>query len=948
MKKYICSVFILFLIAATHAQMNLEAVTYGPDTFVAIASNGEILRSENGIDWSSTPAPQGNWQDIIYENGRYVVVGTNSAMTSPDGENWTVHSVPNGSWTAIVSNGSLYVATATWGSNYVMTSPDGASWTIRTPAYTWSHDDVAYGSIGGTDRFVAVCQFGRGWVASDPTGTWSQINPGAIVDIRAITFGNGKFVWLQWATSGTTYAGVSTNGTNFSAYQSGVTNQWNSMAYGNNTYVAVASGGGNTRAAYSSDGQTWAYGTGVEANAWQSVAFGNGVFVAIANSGDNRVMYSYDGMQWNHDVNLPSVVQEPSITSFTPEEAATGGAISISGSHFENTTSVQFGGVEAASFSIDSDTNITAIVPAGAISGDITVTNSAGSDNLSGFTFNGAPTDISLSISSISENNGLNDVLGVLNATDPNNPETFSFELVAGVGDSDNWAFTISESNLLANTVFNFETKQEYSLRIEVQDAFGNNYQKAFSITIADVNESPTDITLDNPVILENSEIGTVGGILNTIDPDVGNVHTYTLIVGNGTNDMDNARFTIDGNQLKLAAVPDFETQPLFTIYINVNDGANDFQKSFEIAVSDENEDLDDDGVDNRYDACPNTPIGEAIDDTGCSESQRDTDGDGAYDHADADDDGDGTLDGNDAFPKDPAENTDTDGDGTGDNNDEDDDNDGTVDSEDAFPIDALEDTDTDNDGIGDRADEDADNDGTPDDEDDFPTDPSEDSDRDGDGVGDRADDDDDNDGLVDVDHDGDGIGDAGDDDDDNDGVPDNEDAFPSDPGEDTDTDGDGIGDHSDTDDDGDEYSDEMEIVQGTNPLDASSIPADFDSDGIPDSLDDDDDNDSVADHEDAFPRNDEPGLVPAQAFTPNGDGNNDAWIIPGINNYPGNKVLVYNRWGHEVFAARSYRNDWEGFQKGGSSKLPAGSYLYIIDLGDGSAPLKGWIFINY
>ncbi|MFD2101339.1 gliding motility-associated C-terminal domain-containing protein [Flagellimonas iocasae] len=379
------------------------------------------------------------------------------------------------------------------------------------------------------------------------------------------------------------------------------------------------------------------------------------------------------------------------------------------------------------------------------------------------------------------------------------------------------------------------------------------------------------------------------------------------------------------------------------------NDGTPDSEDAFPKDAT-EDTDTDGDGTgDNADDDDDNdgTPDDEDAFPKDSTEDT-DTDGDGTGDNADDDDDNDGTPDSEDAFPKDPAEDTDTDGDGTGDNADDDDDNDGTPDSEDAFPKDPAEDTDTDGDGTGDNADNDADNDGTPDDEDAFPFDPNEDSDADGDGVGDNADDDDDNDGITDIDNDGDGLGDNVDTDDDNDGIPDSEDAFPNDANEDTDTDGDGIGNNADTDDDGDGYSDEVEIEQGTDPTDASSTPLDTDGDGIPDSMDDDDDNDGVSDGDDAFPTSDEPKLVPAQAFTPNGDGNNDAWVIPGIDNYPNNRVSVYNRWGHEVFAVQSYRNDWEGFYKNRSEKLPAGSYLYIIDLGDGSAPLQGWIFINY
>ncbi len=299
-----------------------------------------------------------------------------------------------------------------------------------------------------------------------------------------------------------------------------------------------------------------------------------------------------------------------------------------------------------------------------------------------------------------------------------------------------------------------------------------------------------------------------------------------------------------------------------------------------------------------------------------------DTDGDGIVDNEDTDDDGDGTPDTEDAFPLDPNEDTDTDGDGTGDNEDTDADNDGTPDTEDAFPLDENEDTDTDGDGTGDNADTDDDGDGTPDTEDAFPLDENEDTDTDGDGTGDNAD--------LDTDSDGDGIQNG-------------EDAFPFDPNEDTDTDGDGIGDNEDTDDDGDGIPDDEDAF----PLDPTE-DTDTDGDGTGDNADTDDDNDGILDDNDAFPKSDEPLLVPSEVFTPNGDGNNDNWVIPGIDNYPNSVVKVYNRWGHEIFSANGYQNNWGGAYNSNSEKLPAGSYLYVIDLGNGTVPIRGWIFINY
>ncbi len=330
------------------------------------------------------------------------------------------------------------------------------------------------------------------------------------------------------------------------------------------------------------------------------------------------------------------------------------------------------------------------------------------------------------------------------------------------------------------------------------------------------------------------------------------------------------------------------------------------------------------------------------------------------------DTDGDGIGDDEDNCAEQAnADQLDTDEDGQGDVCDTDDDNDGTPDEQDAFPLDPEEDADADEDGTGDNADTDDDNDGTPDEQDAFPLDPEEDSDTDGDGTGDNADPDDDNDGQSDEDEilcgsdptddtstspdtDGDASPDCLDEDDDNDGIPDLDDAFPLDDTEEVDTDGDGTGDNADTDDDNDGQSDAAETECGSNPLNAESTAADTDGDGIPNCVDTDDDNDGVADQEDAFPTQSEPRLRPAEAFTPNGDGNNDRWVIPGLNNYPNNMVMVYNRSGHVVFEARGYQNDWEGFYRDNRERLPQGSYLYVIDLGDDNPPKQGWIYINY
>jgi len=69
--------------------------------------------------------------------------------------------------------------------------------------------------------------------------------------------------------------------------------------------------------------------------------------------------------------------------------------------------------------------------------------------------------------------------------------------------------------------------------------------------------------------------------------------------------------------------------------------------------------------------------------------------------------------------------------------------------------------------------------------------------------------------------------------------------------------------------------------------------------------------------------------------ITPDGDGVNDVWNIPELDNYPDVNVLIYNRWGNEVFSSRGYPEPWDGTQNG--KELPTGSYFYIIDYGDGN-----------
>ncbi|NKI25592.1 T9SS type B sorting domain-containing protein [Arenibacter sp. 6A1] len=76
--------------------------------------------------------------------------------------------------------------------------------------------------------------------------------------------------------------------------------------------------------------------------------------------------------------------------------------------------------------------------------------------------------------------------------------------------------------------------------------------------------------------------------------------------------------------------------------------------------------------------------------------------------------------------------------------------------------------------------------------------------------------------------------------------------------------------------------------------------------------------------------------------ISPNSDGINDVLSINCIEDFPNNTLEIFNRYGYSVFLAKNYTNNWDG--KGPNGNLPKGTYFYVLNLGDGSQPQKGWI----
>ena len=80
--------------------------------------------------------------------------------------------------------------------------------------------------------------------------------------------------------------------------------------------------------------------------------------------------------------------------------------------------------------------------------------------------------------------------------------------------------------------------------------------------------------------------------------------------------------------------------------------------------------------------------------------------------------------------------------------------------------------------------------------------------------------------------------------------------------------------------------------------------------------------------------------------FTPNGDGVNDTWIIENIEMFPDATVYVFNRWGQMLYKGTGNDEPWDGSYRG--HYVPAGTYLYIVDLYQKTEAYKGTVTVIY
>lgn len=81
-------------------------------------------------------------------------------------------------------------------------------------------------------------------------------------------------------------------------------------------------------------------------------------------------------------------------------------------------------------------------------------------------------------------------------------------------------------------------------------------------------------------------------------------------------------------------------------------------------------------------------------------------------------------------------------------------------------------------------------------------------------------------------------------------------------------------------------------------------------------------------------------GMSVPSGFSPNGDGRNENFVIRGIEAFSKRSLVVFNRWGNEVYSAATYNNDWNG------ENIVDDTYFYVLDLGEGGER-SGYVVIK-
>ncbi|GAA4384885.1 hypothetical protein GCM10023186_27800 [Hymenobacter koreensis] len=229
-----------------------------------------------------------------------------------------------------------------------------------------------------------------------------------------------------------------------------------------------------------------------------------------------------------------TVTTLPTIASFTPTSGPAGTSVTVTGTNLSNITGVTVNGTAVTSPFISSGTAVSFAVPSGATTGPISITTTSGTaTSTSNFTVTASPVADSpvLSASSFPENAQPGRFIGLFSTPTAGAVAPFSYGLVNGTGDVDNFSFFVSNDSLFTASRFDFETRSSYSIRVRSTGSNGQQYERAISLTVTDVNDVPTIASFTPTSGLTGTRVSVTGtNFFNVTSVSVNNVVVTGII----------------------------------------------------------------------------------------------------------------------------------------------------------------------------------------------------------------------------------------------------------------------------------------------------------------------------------------------------------------------------------------------------------------------------------
>jgi type III secretion system FlhB-like substrate exporter len=185
-------------------------------------------------------------------------------------------------------------------------------------------------------------------------------------------------------------------------------------------------------------------------------------------------------------------------------------------------------------------------------------------------------------------------VVTTVTATDVDAGHTLGYS-IAGGADAGRFTINNSTGQLSFASAPSYEAPADsggnnvYDVTVQVSDGQGGTDTQALAVTVANVNEAPTDLALSANTVAENAANGTVVGTVSGTDSDTGDTRTYSLTDNAG------GRFAINSSagQITVAnrSLINYESATSHNLTVRVTDsGGLTYDETFTINVTDFNE----------------------------------------------------------------------------------------------------------------------------------------------------------------------------------------------------------------------------------------------------------------------------------------------------------------------------------------------------------------------